>query len=103
MELQMTTRAAIARAVAGILVLGVAAAFVTRSRRLSKPEVQIQNDDYAELRKHFRTRLLRKGASPQREVFVLRPPDYVHEVTYPSGNLQLKAWLAGDRQSGQKL
>jgi len=98
----MTKRAAVA--LAGILVIGIAAAgYVMHARRLFKPEVQIQNGDYAELRKHFRTRLLREGASPQREVFVLRPPDYVDEVEYRSGNLRLKAWLAGDRQSRQKL
>lgn len=99
----MTKRAIIAWAVAGILVLGAAAAYVMQSRRLYRPEVQIQNDDYADVRKRFRTSLLRKGASPQRDVIVLRPPDYVEEVEYPSGDLRLKAWLAGDRQSDQKL
>ena len=99
----MTTRGVIAWAVAGILVLGAVAAYVMHSRRLFKPEVQIQNSDYAEVRKHFRTRLLREAASPQREVFVLQPPDYVDEVEYSSGDLRLKAWLAGDRQSDQRL
>jgi len=41
-------------------------------------------------RPYFRTRLLRAGPSPQREVFVLWRPDYVDEVEYPSGPSRLE-------------
>jgi dienelactone hydrolase len=65
--------------------------------------VRIRNEDYAAVRTQFRTRLAREAGSPQREVFVLRPPEYVDQVEYPSGSLRLKAWLTRDRQAGQKL
>lgn len=100
----MTTRALVASVVAGLAILGGAAGYaVVQSHRLFAPEVQIQTEDYAEARRHFRTRLLREGASPQREVIALRPPQYVDEVEFPSGALRLKAWISGQRDSGQKL
>ena len=100
----MTTRARVAAAVAGIVMLGGAAEYVAlQSRRLFKPEVQIQDEDYSATRQRFHTRLVRVGASPQREVFTLRPPDYVEEVTYPSGDLHLKAWISGHGQTDEKL
>jgi dienelactone hydrolase len=100
----MRTRALVASVIAGLAILGAAASYAAiQSRRLFEPEVQIQNEDYAEIRRQFRTRLLREGASPQREVITLRAPDYVDEVEFPSGALRLKAWMSGHRQAGQKL
>jgi pimeloyl-ACP methyl ester carboxylesterase len=100
----MTTRALVVTVVSGVAILGAAAGYVAiHSRRLFEPEVQIQKEDYAEVRRQFRTRLLREGASPQREVIALRPPDYVDEVEFPSGELRLKAWMSGHRQADQRL
>src|SRR4051794_11564389 len=31
-----------------------------------RPEVEVQSEDYAEVRKRFRTRLVREGPSPQK-------------------------------------
>jgi len=100
----MTTSARVASVIAGIaIVAGAASYVVVQARGLFPPEVQIQNEDYAEARRHFRTRLLRQGASPQREVIALRRPEYVDEVEYPSGPLRLKAWIGGHRQADPKL
>ena len=70
--------------------------------RLFAPEVQIQTDDYAEVRPHFRTRLVRAGPAPQ-DMTLPQPPDYVEEVEFPSGKLHLKAWMAGHREHRGKL
>ena len=98
------TRALVASVVAGLVVAGGAARYVAlHSRHLFEPEVQIQSQDYTETRAQFRTTLLREGPSPQREVIALRPPDYVEEVKFPSGDLRLTAWMSGHRQAQQKL
>ena len=100
----MTARVLVASVVAGVAILGAAAATVAfQSRRLFEPEVHIQKEDYAGVRREFRTRLVREGASPQREVIVLRPPVYVDEVEFPSGDLRLKAWMSGHRETDAKL
>jgi len=70
--------------------------------KLFAPEVQIQKRDYAEVRKQFRTTLLRAGPSPQNELLP-KPPEWVEEVDYPSGNLHLKAWISGHQQRASKL
>jgi dienelactone hydrolase len=62
------------------------------------PGLELQEEDYAQVRKSFRTQLLRHGPAPQAWE-PARPPRGVTEVQYPSGNLRLKAWLqrpAGD-------
>ena len=56
------------------------------------PVVEIQKEDYAQARGRFRTKLLRKGPSPQPWKPV-KPPAGVTEVEYPSGDLRLKAWV----------
>jgi dipeptidyl aminopeptidase/acylaminoacyl peptidase len=56
------------------------------------PVVEIQKEDYAQARSRFRTKLLRKGLSPQPWEPVKRPAG-VTEVEYPSGDLRLKAWV----------
>ena len=100
----MTTRSLIVSVVAGVAVLGGAAGYVAiESRHLFQPEVAIQHEGYAETRRHFRTKLLREGPSPQHDVVVLRVPEYVDQVEFPSGGLRLKAWLSGQRQARQKL
>ncbi len=56
------------------------------------PAVTIQEQDYAQARRHFKTKLTRKGPSPQPSQPV-KPPQGVTEVEYVSGDLHLKAWL----------
>lgn len=100
----MRTRALVVSVLTGVVIVGgVAGYFVLQARRLFKPEVHIESEDYAATRRHFRTKLLREGPSPQRDVFALRAPDYVDVVEYPSGPLRLKAWLAGQSDSTQQL
>jgi len=56
------------------------------------PLVAVQDEDYAQARSRFRTKLTRKGPSPQGGGPV-KPPAGVSEVEYSSGGLRLKAWL----------
>jgi len=56
------------------------------------PVVEIQNEDYAEARSRFQTKLVRKGPAPQ-PWSALKPPAGVQEVQYQSGDLRLKAWV----------
>src|SRR5262249_12632428 len=48
---------------------------------------------YAQAHALFRTKLTRKGPSPQ-PFDLLKPPTGVKEVEYTSGALKLKAWLS---------
>jgi pimeloyl-ACP methyl ester carboxylesterase len=84
------------------ILIAVSSTVAAQAPRLFAPEVQVQTVDYAEVRAHFRTQLVRKGPSPQ-EVLLPQTPDYVEEVEFPSGKLRLKAWLAGHRSTGAKL
>jgi acetyl esterase/lipase len=61
-------------------------------RKALAPVVEIQKEDYAEVRKRFRTKLLEQGPAPQKEP-MHRPPPGVTEVAFPSGKLRLKAWV----------
>lgn len=56
------------------------------------PEVEIQTEDYAQARRQFRTRLLRRGPSPQ-PGSPLKPPPGVATVEYQSGPFRLRAWM----------
>jgi dipeptidyl aminopeptidase/acylaminoacyl peptidase len=100
----MKTRVLAAATVAALAALGAGVSYlVVQAPRLFEPEVRIQHDDYAEVRRRFRTTLLREGGSPQREVVALRPPDYVDEVEFPSGALRLRAWMSGHRRATHRL
>jgi dienelactone hydrolase len=100
----MSTRGVVASVVVVVSILAAAAGYVaSRPRGLFEPEVQIQDEDYTETRRHFATKLLRDGPSPQRDVIALRPPDYVEEVEFRSGTHRLKAWMSGHQQARQKL
>jgi dienelactone hydrolase len=101
----MRSRRVVASVIVVFLILGaIGGYFFLQSQRLFKPEVAIQTESYDAARSHFRTRLLRKGPSPQREVFALRAPDYVDQVEYPSsGGQRLKAWLARQPDTAHKL
>lgn len=56
------------------------------------PPVAVQHEDYAKARRHFHTKLTRVGPSPQKWAAVT-PPAGITEIAYPSGPLQLKAWI----------
>jgi dienelactone hydrolase len=56
------------------------------------PEVDAQPEDYAQARSRFKTKLLRKGPSPQPWPMV-KSPAGVTEIEYLSGELRLKAWM----------
>ncbi|HMC67179.1 MAG TPA: prolyl oligopeptidase family serine peptidase [Gemmataceae bacterium] len=56
------------------------------------PMVEVQEEDYAQARSRFQTKLTRKGPSPQ-EWARATPPAGVTEVEYASGKLRLKAWV----------
>lgn len=60
-----------------------------------------QTQDYADARKTYKTQLLRQGASHQ----PWKPetlPEGVREVTFKSGDLQLKAWVNQPPPDGPK-
>lgn len=100
----MTTRGAVASAIAGVSILAAAAGYVAvRPRHLFAPEVRVQNDDYAEVRRYFSTKLVRQGPSPQRDVIALPRPHYVDEVEFRSGAHRLQAWMSGHRHVRQRL
>src|SRR5262249_51721222 len=54
--------------------------------------VEILDEDYAQARSRFRTKLVRKGPAPQGWT-PTKPPEGVSEVEYVSGELRLKAWV----------
>jgi dienelactone hydrolase len=86
-----------------VALLGVLATqAAAQTPKLFAPEVQVQKADYAEVRKQFRTTLLREGPSPQNELLP-KPPEWVEEVDFPSGGLNLKAWISGHQRHGPKL
>ena len=60
--------------------------------RFFNPEVQIQEEDYAEVRRTFRTKLTREGPPPQEEQ-MHSPPAGVSQIRFMSGKLRLKAWI----------
>jgi dipeptidyl aminopeptidase/acylaminoacyl peptidase len=66
------------------------------------PVVEVQNEDYAQARSRFRTRLLREVAAPQPFTSV-KPPEDVSLVEFLSGRLRLKAWLSKAGDGKRKL
>lgn len=53
-----------------------------------------QQQDYAQARQQFQTKLLRQGPAPQQWQSE-RPPPGVRQVAYRSGDLNLRAWVSG--------
>ena len=78
---------------AGIYLLVGPATAPAQDNRLFAPEVKVQQQDYAEVRRRFRTGLRRQGPAPQDEPFH-KAPSGVAEVEFPSGELRLKAWIS---------
>ena len=87
-------------AVCGLLVIVACGgiAFVVY-RLLAPTSFPSQTEDYAEARKHFRTRLVHQGPAPQ-PGGPEAPPRGVEELEYQSGGLRLKAWV--NRQPGDQ-
>jgi dienelactone hydrolase len=65
------------------------------------PIVEVQNEDYAQVRSQFHTKLLRNGPAPQ-PWSPIKPPVGVREVKYRSGDLRLRAWLKVPEDNTQK-
>ena len=65
------------------------------------PEAGGQQEDYAQARRRFHTKLRKKGPSPQPWSPVQSPPG-VTEVEYRSGELRLKAWVNQLADEGRK-
>jgi dipeptidyl aminopeptidase/acylaminoacyl peptidase len=61
------------------------------------PKVAIQNEDYADARKRFHTKLVRRGPAPQ-DWSPRKLPAGVAEVEYASSPWRLRAWV--NRPSG---
>jgi fermentation-respiration switch protein FrsA (DUF1100 family) len=59
----------------------------------SSPSLPMASSSYLDRLAAFKTRLIRNGSSPQ-PYKLQSPPPGVREVTYPSGPLTLKAWVA---------
>jgi dienelactone hydrolase len=68
-------------------------------RFLAPTSFPAQKEDYAEVRKHFRTQLVRQGPAPQ-PGGPEAPPPGVEELEYQSSGLRLKAWV--NRQPGEQ-
>jgi dipeptidyl aminopeptidase/acylaminoacyl peptidase len=65
------------------------------------PEMELQEQDYAQARSQFQTKLVQQGSAPQ-DWKKLQPPPGVEEIEYPSGNLRLRAWINPPKQGGQE-
>jgi dienelactone hydrolase len=63
-----------------------------------------QNEDYAEARKNFKTKLLWLSPAPQLEDpnRPVRLPPEAEEINYVSGQLQLRAWVSRDPSDGKE-
>lgn len=58
------------------------------------PDINVQNEDYAQARGRFHTKLSREGPAPhQQDCTYSKPPVGVSEVEFPSGPLRLRAWI----------
>ena len=66
-----------------------------------RPRVEVQHRDFAAARANFKTQIRRSGPPPSQWEDVVTPPGAT-EVTYPSGELHLKAWLSRSPDSGKK-
>ena len=66
------------------------------------PAVTVRTEDYTGARARFRTRLMKKGPSPQEAPSVAAPPPDVRETFYQSGKLRLKAWVSRPDDTGGK-
>jgi dipeptidyl aminopeptidase/acylaminoacyl peptidase len=73
----------------------------TRETESFEPEVAVQAQDYRDVRASFRTKLTRQGSSPQKESMP-DPPDGVTAIKFPSGDLELDAWVSVPAKATKK-
>jgi dienelactone hydrolase len=86
----------------GVLVLGCCGGIFGLGWWMVKPtSFPEQTMDYADARKVHRTKLVTAGPAPQ-DWFPESPQPGVREVQFPSGNLQLKAWVNPPAGAGKK-
>ena len=64
-------------------------------------DLDLQEEDYAEARRQFKTKLFRQGPTPQQWKPV-KLPGGTQEVEVRSGDLRLKAWVNPPRDAGQR-
>jgi dienelactone hydrolase len=67
------------------------------------PEPGLKAQDYATARQEFRTKLVRRGPSPQPVDDVARVPARVRLLTYTSGDLELACYVDDEPVGGAKL
>lgn len=67
------------------------------------PGVEVQTEDYVQARARFQTKLVRKGPPPDKGSPNLKPPAGVTEIVFPSGALNLKAWVNHPAGESRKL
>jgi len=72
-----------------------------QAQRIFDPEVEVQKEDYARVRRSFRTKLIRQGPAPQ-EWQPYQVPAGVSEIEFKSGKLRLKAWINKPQEAGPK-
>lgn len=96
--MQLSRRNALGGLTAALALAGSAHA---QPVRRTASGLRIVGGDFAAARAAFRTRLLYRGPSPQPFEAGERPPAGVREVTYESGNLRLKGWMA--RPAGEAV
>ena len=88
----------------GIFLVKRAATQIIGSSEQARAGLEHRDEDYAEARKGFQTRLMQRGPAPQQADPIGRPPNGAEEVQYTSGNLKLKAWVSSAKAgAGSKL
>jgi dipeptidyl aminopeptidase/acylaminoacyl peptidase len=75
--------------------------FQQQMAELAAEDLDLQQEDYAQARSQFRTKLLRQGPAPQ-EWQPVQTPAGVQEVEFPSGKLRLKAWINPPKGAGKR-
>jgi RNA polymerase sigma factor (sigma-70 family) len=72
-----------------------------QTQPVALPLVAIQSDDYATVRKTFRTKLVKHGPATAPSPVPPTPAD-AQLIEYPSGELRLKAWLSAPPTDSSK-
>ena len=68
---------------------------------LAAEDLDLQQEDYAQARGKFHTKLLRQEPAPRKSQPVQAPAG-VQQVEYPSGKLRLKAWINPPAGAGKR-
>lgn len=84
-----------------ISILIVFAVFFTACTNLGANRKNYVQEDLGLARERFKTNLIKTSSAPQQFEDEI-PPDGVSEVTFQSGELEMKAWLSNPAESGKK-